>query len=219
MLSPLLLDPFKPDLLGCSGELPARPYHRGAVIHRGSVSTFPKKQFNNVLYGFDHLVPIALKLPIAENPGNIDLAVTFSCHCFTEEFDSEKHGLHHRYAHDGEVRAFDLTRYECSLQLPAVVTSMLSGRIYRSQQNYAYVAHITLASVTGPQSYSVYFSMEKDHDSTSPAARIFVRSAYLKPWAAGSNAQWWRFVQLAGEISGAFPPKAKKPKPQKKKAP
>lgn len=58
--------------------------------------------------------------------------VTFGSHCFTEDFDTAKHGDHHRYAHLGEVRAFDLERYACSLQLPRVVDAILGGTIYRS---------------------------------------------------------------------------------------
>jgi hypothetical protein len=39
----------------------------------------------------------------------------------------------------------------------------------------------------------------------------------LKPLVAKANAQSWRFVSLAGQIAGAFPPKEKKPRPTKKK--
>lgn len=61
---------------------------------------------------------MTMQLPIKEDPGHIDLAVTFSIHCLTEDFDPQRHMEHHRYNHEGERRAFDPTRYECSLQLP-----------------------------------------------------------------------------------------------------
>jgi hypothetical protein len=71
--------------------------------------------------------------------------------------------------------------------------------------------------MTGPQTYSIFFSLRKDKRAQLPALQMFVKSAYLKPLVARSNAQHWRFLSLAGQISGAFPPKAKKPKPTKKK--
>jgi hypothetical protein len=188
------------------------------------VSDFPQKHFEGNLYDFGHLAPRTLQIPIADPPGHIDLYVTFGWHCFTEGFDPLVHQDHHRYRDTvkgvTETRAFDLARHECSLQLPTVVQSMLRGRIYHSQESYTYVAHIELATAAGlQQPYSVFFSLEKDALSATPAVRMYVKSAYLKPLVAKPNAQTWRFVQLAGEISGAFQPKAKKAKPQKKKAP
>lgn len=186
------------------------------------MSNFPHKQFEGTLYKFDHLEPIKLKLPLnAAGTLFVDLEVEFGCHCFTEEFDQQKHRPDHRYTHKSELRAFNVQRYECSLQLPQVIEAMRNGMIYNADQSYTYAAHISLESSAGPQVYSIFFSLKKDKRVETPALKMFVKSAYLKPLVAGPNAQKWRFVSLAGEISGAFPPKAKKPKPekQKKKAP
>lgn len=182
------------------------------------MSNFPHKQFEGTLYKFDHLDPVQMKLPLnAEGTNNIDLHVTFGCHCFTEEFDAGQHRPDHRYTYKGELRAFDVLRYECSLQLPQVMQAMQKGTIYNADESYTYAAHITLASIDGPQTYSVFFSLQKDKSLRTPALRMFVKSAYLKPLVAKAGAQSWRFVSLAGQISGAFPPKEKKPKPAKKK--
>lgn len=187
---------------------------------RANVSNFPQKQFEGVVYEFNHLNPIETRIALnADGTQSMGLYATFGCHCFTETFKVGHHQDHHRYTHKGELRAFDVTRYECSLQLPHVMQAMLKGRVYNAVESYTYAAHITLVSLTGPQSYSVFFSLEKDRKAATPAVRMFVKSAYLKPNVAKPNAQGWRFVSLAGQIAGVFQPKDKKPRPQKKKAP
>lgn len=184
------------------------------------VSDFPHKKFNGINYDFGHLSPINLQVPLSSPPTSyVDLRITFGCHCFTEEFAYGRHWEQHRYTYKNELRAFDLTRHECSLQLPEVMQSMMKGRVYNADESYTYAAHIAIPSVAGQQSYSIFFSLEKDFAVPGPALRMFVKSAYLKPFVAKTNAQGWRFVSLAGQISGAFLPKEKKQRPQKKKAP
>lgn len=147
--------------------------------------------------------------------------VSFGCHCFTEKFDAVQHRPDHRYTYKGELRAFNRQRYECSLQLPQLIKNMQKGRIYNADESYTYTAHITLASITGQQTYSIFFSLQKDTSVQTSALRMFVKSAYLKPLVAKASAQSWRFISLAGQISGAFLPKERKSKPamKKKKAP
>lgn len=182
------------------------------------MSDFPQKKFQGQTYKFDHLAPVQMQVPLNAAATNvIDMHVTFGCHCFTEEFDSSKHTPDYRYSYRGEQRAFNLERYECSFQLPQVMQSLLKGTIYNADESYTYTAQITLESLQGPQSYSVFFSLEKDKEAAAPALRMFIKSAYLKPSVGKSNAQNWRFSSLAGQIAGAFPPKEKKPKPTKKK--
>lgn len=183
-----------------------------------NMSNFPQKHFEGTLYTFDHLNDIQMKVPLnAAGTTVIDMHVSFGSHCFTESFDTEIHQDHHRYTHKGEVRAFDLRRFECSLHLPQALQDMLKGTIYNADESYTYAAHITLPSLQGKQTYSIFFSLEKDKGSTQPALRMFVKSAYLKPLAAKKNAQNWRFNSLAGQISGAFAAKEKSPRPEKKK--
>jgi hypothetical protein len=159
-----------------------------------------------------------MKVPLnAQGNLAIDMHVTFGCHCFTEEFDVLVHQPDHRYTYKGEQRAFDTLRYECSLHLPRLMQALLQGKIYNADESYTYAAHITLASLQGPQSYSIFFNLEKNKQARVPAVRMFVKSAYLKPLVAKPNAQNWRFSSLAGQIAGVFPPKTKKPKPAKKK--
>ena len=185
------------------------------------MNSFPNKQLGGKLYKMGHLSPLTLRLQLnRQGMSAIEMSVTFGCHCFTEEFKPNVHQEMHRYVYNGELRAFDVLRHECSLQLPQVIESLQRGLIYNAQdQSYTYVAHIVIESLQGPQNYSVFFSLKKETRSESPALKMFVKSAYLKALVAKPNAQSWRFNALAGHISGAFPPREKKPKPQKKKAP
>ena len=182
------------------------------------MSNFHNKPFEGITYTFGHLQPLQMKVPLnTDGSLVIDMHVTFGCHCFTEGFDDAVHRPDHRYTYKGETRAFDPLRYECSLQLPRLMQAMLKGTIYNADESYTYAAHITLESITGQQSYSIFFNLEKDKRAKAPAVRMFVKSAYLKPLVAKINAQNWRFVSLAGQIAEAFPPREKKPKPAKKK--
>ncbi len=186
------------------------------------MSSFPNKKIEGTLHTFEHLKPMLVQVPLnAQKTMSIDMSVTFGCHCFTEEFDPAQHRPDYRYSYKGELRAFNRQRYECSLQLPQLINAMLSGMIYRADESYTYAAHIALDSLAGPRAYSIFFSLKKNTAATQPALAMFVKSAYLKPLVSRPNAQKWRFASLAGQISGAFAPPQKKPKPgaQKKKAP
>jgi hypothetical protein len=176
------------------------------------VSDFANKTFEGQVYTFPHLAQMTLSvdLVVQLQPISIPVRVTFGCHCFTEDFDPIKHGGHHRYTHLGEERAFDVERYQCSLQLPQVMNSMLSGTIYRADRSYTYVAQIVLPPGTGLAPYSIFFSLEKTRKSAVPAVEMFIKSAYLSPLKHSPNAQSWRFKALVGEKADVFPAKSPK---------
>lgn len=179
------------------------------------MSNFANKTFDGQVYTFPHLQKITLSvdLVISSRPVIIPVHVTFGCHCFTEDFDSEKHGGHHRYTHLGEERAFDVERYQCSLQLPQVMNAMLTGTIYRADRSFTYVSQIVLPPSTGLEPYSIFFSLEKTRKSAVPAVEMFVKSAYLSALKHSPNAQSWRFKALVGQKAEVFP--AKPPKGQR----
>lgn len=180
------------------------------------MSHFHSKSYQGTQYTFDHLDPFVANVALdSAVTKHVELHVTFGCHCFTETFESPPHQDHHRYTFQGELRAFDVLRYECSLQLPAIVNAMFKGKIYRADGSLTYVAHITLSSAPGAQAYSVFFSLDRDKSKPGPALKMFVKSGYLKPLVTKSNAQSWRFVSLAGEVSGMFQ-REPKTRPRKK---
>jgi hypothetical protein len=179
---------------------------------------FHHKKFKGVTYSFGHLSPVTLVVPLngAMTTG-IDVIVSYSCHCFTEGFDASVHGPDHTYTYGRETRAFDVTRYNCSLQLPAVIQSVLNAHIHRANKNnYTYVAQIPAQPTLPGRHYSIFFDLKKDSDKKD-TVRMYVQSAYLSPLKGGPEK--WRFKSLVGQIAGVFPPKEKKAKPKKKKAP
>lgn len=170
------------------------------------MSDFAHKQFDGNLYTFNHLTKktLAVNFDINADKVVVPVHITFGCHCFTEEFDPKQHSDHHRYSHMHEVRAFDVERYQCSLQLPHVMDSMLTGKIYRSDKSYTYVTQIALPSAGGGQSYSIFFSLEKAKKQVDPAVELYVKSAYLSTLKHSANAQNWRFKALVGKKAGLF---------------
>lgn len=181
------------------------------------MTNFPKKTFNGTTYEFTHLAPVVLHVPV--NTGQIaevTVHVTFGCHCFTESFNPDVHQDHHRYTHLNELRAFDVERFQCSLQLPQVVSSMLGGRVYHADESFTYVAQITLPPGANQQSYSIFFSLRKDHRATAPTVKMYIKSAYLRNLASKSQAQSWRFAALVGTVAEVYPKKTKPSKPSRK---
>lgn len=184
----------------------------------GRMSNFRSKQFRGEVYTFEHLEPIKFNMPLnAASTLFVSLSVEFGCHCFTEEYDPDKHTPDYRYVHKNETRAFDLLRYQCSFQLPTIMTDLQRGLVYRADDSYTYVARIALSANGSTQPYSIFFSLKNIRNAKGPALKMFVKSAYLKPLVASKNAHSWRFTSLAGQVSGVFPAKDVKPKPEKKK--
>jgi hypothetical protein len=172
------------------------------------VNSFPAKEFMGQVYTFNHLKPYTVTVPLqSELCPVLPITISFGSHCFTEEFDHALHKDHHRYTHKGELRAFDLTRFECSLQLPLAITQLFSGKIYNANRSYTYVAQISLTAPLGRENYSIFFSLERNKKARQPALLMFIKSAYLKGLAAPKHAQSWRFTALAGQIAGVYPTK------------
>ncbi len=164
------------------------------------------------VYTFDHLKPYTVKVPLQSTIWpELAVSIGFGSHCFTEAFDHAVHKNHHRYTHKGELRAFDMTRFECSLQLPDAITQLLSGKIYNANRSYTYVAQISLPDPRGREKYSIFFSLERNKKIPEPALLMFIKSAYIKGLAAPKHAQSWRFAALAGQIAGVY--SAGRPKP------
>lgn len=157
------------------------------------------------VYSFDHLKPYTVKVPLqsAMCP-ELPISIGFGSHCFTEAFDDDFHKDHHRYTHKGELRAFDLARFECSLHLPTAITQLLTGKIYNANRSYTYVAQISLPNLLGRENYSIFFSLERNKKVPDPALLMFIKSAYIKGLVAPRHAQSWRFSALAGQIAGVY---------------
>lgn len=181
------------------------------------MSRFPQKQFQGKLYEFSHLTPTTHTVPLnAAGTFSVLLQVSYSIHCFTEDFNPLLHQDHHRYSYGSETIAFDVVRYDCSLQLPSIVAGMARAQVYRARNdNYTYVARVEHAQLNQP--YSLFFTLKNEtKDGEVPLARMFVQSAYIKPLTVAPNAKNWRFGSLLGQLTGVFEPAPKKDRPKKK---
>mgnify|MGYP000131353668 CR=1 FL=1 len=169
------------------------------------MTQFPAKEFMGEVYNFDHLKSYTVLVPLkSEVCPQLPVSIGFGSHCFTEAFNHAVHKDHHRYSHKGELRAFDLTRFECSKQLPSAITQLLSGKIYNANRSYTYVAHISLPDSLRCENYSIFFSLERNKKVLTPALQMFIKSAYIKGLAAPKHAKSWRFSALAGQIAGVY---------------
>jgi hypothetical protein len=102
----------------------------------------------------------------------VKIFVTFGSHCFTEEFKSDTHNQEHVYRYNGELRAFDIIRYEYSKKLPQIINTIVNGTVYKSDKSYTYVSHIQIPSILGRQPYSIFFSLKKRNTINSEFGEV-----------------------------------------------
>lgn len=138
------------------------------------MAVFKTKRLNGVDYVLDHLDPFQFVLTAGQDSFTVE--VHFSCHCFTEEVTA-----HHKpdlyYTHAGERRAFDLTRYDQSIALPGLVSSLGTRSVYYTRQvNYFFLRN--LPNTPGP--YVVFFDPAKAKKAGVDVL-LNVQSAYCKP--------------------------------------
>ncbi len=172
------------------------------------MSTFPNKKFRGHVYSFEHLEHTSIEILFNNGAIKVKIFVTFGSHCFTEEFKPDTHNQEYVYRHNGELRAFDIVRYECSKKLPNIINNMANGTVYKSDKSYTYVSHIQIASLLGEQAYSIFFSLKKRNTINSELSEIhldmYIKSAYPCSLKSKKNAQNWRFKGLVRQVVGAF---------------
>jgi hypothetical protein len=167
------------------------------TLSQGSISSFPAKRFRGEVYRLGHLASFEFSLALdAQASVSVALQVQFSAHCFTERFDAAVHQTEHRYTHLGELRAFNLERYQLSLLLPDLIRSMGQRKVnFTKESNYLLVERVDLQGVR--QQYVVFFDLKKAKGGR--ALRMFVQSAYVKA-ALPQSLDTIRFRILAAAI-------------------
>ena len=162
-----------------------------------SSAPFPLKRFRGVVYRFAHLANFEFSLALdAQASVSIALQVQFSAHCFSERFDAALHQPEHRYSYAGELRAFDLERYQLSLQLPDLIRSLGQRKVnFTRENNYLLVEHVDMQNVR--QQYVVFFDLKRA--KAGRALQLFVQTAYVKT-ALPRSLDTIRFRILAAAI-------------------
>ncbi len=140
------------------------------------MSRFKDMRFGNTVYGLSHLDPF--KLGIQFDGKAYTALVRFSCHCFTEGFNADRHDRQAIYKHEGEERAFSVDRYELSRSLPDMIRSLGSGDMtvyHTKRRSFFFVRN---ASPSAPF-YMIFFRAYKAKEKSIDVI-VEVVSAYPK---------------------------------------
>ena len=104
--------------------------------------------------------------------------MNFSCHCFSEAHDPAIHTPDLIYRHEGDVRAFQRSRFDLSLRLPDIIRQVPNRKVFFSREtNYLTVE--TVDQHGKKVTYTVFFDLKRarleGHDLV-----MTVESAYVK---------------------------------------
>ncbi|KQY17093.1 hypothetical protein ASD36_00010 [Rhizobium sp. Root1334] len=80
-------------------------------------------------------------IQITEGPNTYKALVTFSCHCFTEEF-KQHHTPGHIYYYDKETRAFCPIRHALSAALPGYMSSLAGKSVYLTNKSNFFILRV-----------------------------------------------------------------------------
>ena len=172
------------------------------------MNKFRNKKFKGVVYQFTHLNPMRIEVEL-KNSNTLEsltacIDIGFSHHCFTVEFKDGTHQDHHTYSHAGEKRAFDINRYELSLQLPTHMHRISGAYIHHADNgNYRYMVDIPIDGSKN-LSYSIFFNLALKNKAQRNHLKMFVVSAYIKNAKPKANARTRRFKSLVAEVSDIF---------------
>lgn len=136
----------------------------------------------------------------------VAIRVRFNDHCFTEDFNEEKHAcpLPETHVARHETRGFSESRYELSKALPGYVRGFDGQRIAQTRTG-------TLVKITTPDGtrYGIFFTLKK---AGSGGCELFVVSAYpldREPGTVVATGEMKFNVAVALVLSGKkpkFPP-------------
>lgn len=148
------------------------------------MARFVEKTLAGVTYDLSHLDP--MRLAVTFEGRTFQTLVNFSCHCFTEKFDDQKHSADDEYRFGGERRAFCIDRHQLSLALPQHFVELGNKTVYHTQkESFFFIRTVTDLGVAVP--YVVFFRSYKSNQDDLDVL-INVSSAYPKPgmtsWAS-----------------------------------
>ena len=149
------------------------------------MSSFKEMRFGNRTYDLKHLNPF--KLGVEFDGNSYTVLVRFSCHCFTEGFDAERHIDQaicecRDCLRKLENRAFSVERHQLSLQLPELFRRLGNGTVYHTQRNsFFFVRNVPVPEKGGShEPYVVFFKAIKAAHVDGDVI-IEVVTAYPKP--------------------------------------
>jgi hypothetical protein len=126
-----------------------------------------------------HLAPRETRCPCREIGRELVISVDFRNHCYTEDFDPEKHSRDQIILYDApdRPRVFCPVRFGLSHRLPALVDGISSQKVQQTAElrNYVYVVPMQVLG----RVYEVYFMLQRATAPDRADLRLTVESAYL----------------------------------------
>lgn len=135
---------------------------------------FASTKYRGQVWDLSHLDAFALKVPLTEQLGSVDVVVLFGWHCFTRgpEPGQSLQSVPREdiYRLGGQRRILCPERYELSKQLPAIVRDLPARQIRMAErQNYFLVEDATTDGAT--VDYAIFFEVSRD----GKRRRLFLR--------------------------------------------
>ena len=188
------------------------------------------REIEGVVYSFTHLrsfdMPVVKEARGEWAEFRATVRVVFDCHVVTEKADFVPDDTRYWRDTGGNGRKFDLTRYQYSLNLPALMSGLPTGKVkcYVGKHIGKYNNYMVWESADAPGQahYQAYFDIYKPtihSPGDVPVLILYVQSAYLKdePFAK-QRERHKSFGQICAELAGVIEPKAKGPRaPMNKK--
>jgi len=129
-----------------------------------------------------HLEPYVFRFQMKHS--DVGIRVVFSCHCWSETFDSLVHGPNCIIVRDGnKERVFCQNRYNHSPLIHGLIENMSDYKVYitTSERNYG-LYNIDL-SIGMDSYYTVFFTLKKDkgkYNGKRHSLSLYVESAYYR---------------------------------------
>jgi len=159
-------------------------------------------------YLMGHLKPFTIMIepPAESGLQPCKLLVTFSCHVYSLDWDSNLHPASHLVEHEGEQRCFCPTRYRWSLDLPDLVRYHARGKSYLSRDGNGHWNHLfyePLDATKRAVPYPIYIRLNRVRDMGDVDGVCHVISAYENARIPARNRlQCTRFAKLVSDTIG-----------------
>lgn len=132
------------------------------------------------------------------------LQVTFSCHVYSERWNSERHSLERHFTENAEERAFCPTRYGCSIGLESQIRYHVGGKAFWGKDGNGQRNSFFYGEADGIQ-YPIFFRLGKADRINRADGIMHIISAYQNPQLPAKHR--FQAVKFARLVHQSCPPK------------
>ena len=130
-----------------------------------------------------HLAPHILTV-ILPRGDSVNILVEYSCHCWTEEFDTAAHAGQMQIIDGKYLRAFCPHRFAASVDIATLLTTLPQNRLYLTLADRNYGTYNATMMQPDGTAYRAFFTLHSDKgrfNGIRHKLRLFVESAYHRP--------------------------------------